>query len=153
MRSERERICDSSSHDGGLSGHSGDVYEMEEPELGVQDTQLNYRCEWNSISFTFLTPARFADSEICWKGKRRNRMILAFSIDWRRWEAAKSVKTLEKQNRDVLGIQRVRAAMHPEVLKYCRLELMQDNYFHAVFEATKGLAQSRESGSRAVVLP
>jgi len=27
------------------------------------------------------------------------------------------------------------------VLKYCKIELMQDNYFHAVFEATKGLAQ------------
>jgi uncharacterized protein (TIGR02391 family) len=31
--------------------------------------------------------------------------------------------------------------IHPEVLKYCRAELMQDNYFHAVFEASKGLAQ------------
>ena len=31
--------------------------------------------------------------------------------------------------------------IHPEVLKYCRSELMQDNYFHAVFEAKKGLAQ------------
>ena len=31
--------------------------------------------------------------------------------------------------------------IHPEVLKYCRTELMQQNYFHAVFEATKGLAQ------------
>lgn len=30
---------------------------------------------------------------------------------------------------------------HPEVFKYCRAELLQDNYFHAVFEATKGLAQ------------
>ncbi len=27
------------------------------------------------------------------------------------------------------------------MLKYCRSELLQDNYFHAVFEATKGLAQ------------
>ena len=27
------------------------------------------------------------------------------------------------------------------MLKYCRTELMQDNYFHAVFEASKGLAQ------------
>jgi uncharacterized protein (TIGR02391 family) len=26
-------------------------------------------------------------------------------------------------------------------LKYCRVELMQDNYFHSVFEAVKGLAQ------------
>jgi len=31
--------------------------------------------------------------------------------------------------------------IHAEVLKYCSTELMQDNYFHAVFEATKGLAQ------------
>ena len=34
------------------------------------------------------------------------------------------------------------------MLKYCRAELMQDNYFHAVFEAAKGLAQRirEESG-------
>lgn len=31
--------------------------------------------------------------------------------------------------------------MHPESLKYCRSELLQDNFFHAVFEASKGLAQ------------
>ena len=32
-------------------------------------------------------------------------------------------------------------ATHHEVFKYCRAELLQDNYFHAVFEAIKGLAQ------------
>ena len=31
--------------------------------------------------------------------------------------------------------------IHPEILKYCQAELMQHNYFHAVFEASKGLAQ------------
>ncbi len=31
--------------------------------------------------------------------------------------------------------------IHPQVIKYCNSELMQDNYFHAVFEATKSLAQ------------
>jgi len=30
---------------------------------------------------------------------------------------------------------------HPEVYKYCQPELMQENYFHAVFEACKGLFQ------------
>lgn len=30
---------------------------------------------------------------------------------------------------------------HPEVFKCCRAELLQDNYFHAVFEAIKGLGQ------------
>lgn len=32
-------------------------------------------------------------------------------------------------------------SIHPEVFKYCRAELLEDNYFHAVFEAVKGLAQ------------
>jgi len=32
-------------------------------------------------------------------------------------------------------------ATHPDVFKYCRAELLQDNYFHAVFEAIKGLGQ------------
>ncbi|HEY4636890.1 MAG TPA: TIGR02391 family protein, partial [Burkholderiales bacterium] len=27
--------------------------------------------------------------------------------------------------------------MHPDVLRFCRPELVQKNYFHAVFEATK----------------
>lgn len=30
---------------------------------------------------------------------------------------------------------------HAEVFKYCRVELLEDNYFHAVLEAVKGLAQ------------
>jgi uncharacterized protein (TIGR02391 family) len=41
---------------------------------------------------------------------------------------------------------RLRAALqqrgvHDDVLKFCRAELLQDNYFHAVFEATKSVAQ------------
>jgi uncharacterized protein (TIGR02391 family) len=29
---------------------------------------------------------------------------------------------------------------HPDVLRFCQAELLQDNYFHAVFEATKSIA-------------
>lgn len=29
---------------------------------------------------------------------------------------------------------------HPEIFKYCRAELLEDNYFHAVLEAIKGVA-------------
>lgn len=32
-------------------------------------------------------------------------------------------------------------AVHVEVLNYCRAELLDENYFHAVFEATKGVAE------------
>jgi hypothetical protein len=31
--------------------------------------------------------------------------------------------------------------VHADVLKFCRGELVQDNYFHAVFEATKSVAE------------
>ncbi|UOG32656.1 TIGR02391 family protein [Leptospira noguchii] len=30
--------------------------------------------------------------------------------------------------------------LHPELINYCRKELLSDNYFHATFEATKGVA-------------
>lgn len=32
-------------------------------------------------------------------------------------------------------------AVHDEVFRYCRAELVDENYFHAVFEATKGVAE------------
>ncbi len=31
-------------------------------------------------------------------------------------------------------------SVHPDVLSFCRAELLQENYFHAVFEATKSIA-------------
>jgi uncharacterized protein (TIGR02391 family) len=33
-----------------------------------------------------------------------------------------------------------RRGVHTDVLRFCRKELLQDNYFHAVFEATKSVA-------------
>lgn len=33
-----------------------------------------------------------------------------------------------------------RRGVHPDVLAFCRAELLQENYFHAVFEATKSVA-------------
>src|SRR5699024_1490600 len=31
--------------------------------------------------------------------------------------------------------------VHPDVLQFCRSELLENNYFHAVFEATKSVAE------------
>jgi uncharacterized protein (TIGR02391 family) len=36
---------------------------------------------------------------------------------------------------------------HQEVLKYCKAELLEENYFHAVFEAVKGVADRLRSMS------
>ena len=61
-------------------------------------------------------------------GKFRNRPAVATLT-----EAERRVKTIlaKFQGRRI----------HAEVLKYCKAELVQDNSFHAVLEATKGLAQ------------
>lgn len=35
----------------------------------------------------------------------------------------------------------LKRSVHPEVLKFCRAELLQNNHFHAVLEATKSVSQ------------
>ena len=35
----------------------------------------------------------------------------------------------------------IRRSVHPDVLAFCQAELLQRNYFHAVFEATKSVAE------------
>ena len=40
--------------------------------------------------------------------------------------------------------------VHVEVLRYCRVERMQDNYFHAVFKAAKGYRKATPGRTEAV---
>lgn len=113
-------------------------------------TQNRYRCANHVLDFirAFLTPARFVGRREEFEAFRhRLNEILAFSgLEYGtdgEFRQVTPVKTLDEAERRV---QTIRAKfqgrrIHPEVLKYCRTELMQDNYFHAVFEATKGLAQ------------
>lgn len=96
----------------------------------------------------FLTPARFVgrggEFESC---RSELNTILAFSGleygqdgQFRLIEVAHTLDEAEARARTIRSKFQGRS-IHPEVLKYCRAELMQDNYFHAVFEAAKGLAQ------------
>jgi uncharacterized protein (TIGR02391 family) len=51
-------------------------------------------------------------------------------------------RTLDEASDRALGLRKelVRRHVHADVLKFCRAELLQENYFHAVFEATKSVA-------------
>lgn len=40
-----------------------------------------------------------------------------------------------------------RRGVHPDVLRFCRAELVSDNYFHAVLEATKSIADKLRTKS------
>ncbi len=41
-----------------------------------------------------------------------------------------------------------RRAVHPDVLQFCEIELLQQNYFHAVLEATKSVAEKIRQRTR-----
>jgi uncharacterized protein (TIGR02391 family) len=45
-----------------------------------------------------------------------------------------------QQRADDLHAELARRDVHPDVLRFCRAELMQQNYFHAVLEAAKSVA-------------
>ena len=107
-------------------------------------------CANRVLDFTgsFLTPARFVGrKEIFEQHLSELNALLAFSGlelgadgQFRRREAARTIDEAERRAQTI-RIKFQGRRLHPEVLKYCKTELMQDNYFHAVFEATKGLAQ------------
>jgi uncharacterized protein (TIGR02391 family) len=57
-----------------------------------------------------------------------------------RVEAAQTLAEAQRRA-DALRAELVRREVHPDVLHFCRAELMQRNYFHAVLEASKSVAQ------------
>ena len=89
--------------------------------VGRNDELEAHRSELNTV----LALAGF---EYGADGKFRNRPAAATLT-----EAERRVKTIQAKFQG--------RRIHHEVLKYCQAELMQHNYFHAVFEASKGLAQ------------
>lgn len=56
-----------------------------------------------------------------------------------RVQAARTVSEAQ-QRADDLRAELARRDVHPDVLAFCRAELMQQNYFHAVLEACKSVA-------------
>jgi len=55
-------------------------------------------------------------------------------------EKSRTISEAEKRCQ-ILSAKLIGRNIHPEVIKFCRVELLNNNYFHAVFEATKSLAQ------------
>lgn len=113
-------------------------------------SQREHQCANRVLDFiqAFLIPARFVGRSTEFETHRQElNTILAFSGleygqdgKFRQREVAQTLEEAESRVRTIRAKFQGRR-MHPEVLKYCRVELLHDNYFHAVFEATKGLAQ------------
>ncbi len=92
-------------------------------------------------------PARFSntawDYESYPQGINTVLALVGASIDkagkLSRTTKASSLREAEKRARD-LREDLVSRGVHPDVLAFCRSELLVDDYFHAVLEATKSVA-------------
>ena len=96
-----------------------------------------------------MNPVRYTGSRVLFDSRRDAlNTILAFcgyslGEDGKLRLRAKSARTLTEAE-EVAGRLRSelsRRGVHPDVLRFCRPELLQENYFHAVFEATKSVAE------------
>ena len=114
------------------------------------ESQSEYQCYNQILNFikSFLDPARFIRQKEVFEEYRQNlNEVLIFSGlkygnngQFHHCEKAQTLDEAKKRVKTIRSKFQGRK-IHPEVLKYCRAELMQDNLFHAVFEATKSLAE------------
>jgi uncharacterized protein (TIGR02391 family) len=95
-----------------------------------------------------LAPARYIDQHPYYDEKlRKINVILSFhGLQYREDGKFHKIKKAETLTDAEGKASRLRdnllyRNLHPELLHYCRAELISDNYFHAVLEACKGVAE------------
>lgn len=134
----------------GLQDHSGESTKWRRLHWVFTDCQVQHRCANRILDFirSYLDPSRFLNRADEFEERRAQlNAVLSFSGleyggdgEFRAVSKARTLDEAEQRLRTLRSKLNGRV-IHPEVTKYCRTELLQENYFHAVFEATKGLAQ------------
>ena len=93
-----------------------------------------------------MDPARYVEKPAVFHARRHRLnsvlalcgMSLGEDGQIRRTDAARTIdQALERANR--LHAALVQRAVHVDVLRFCNAEILQENYFHAVFEAMKSI--------------
>lgn len=94
-----------------------------------------------------MNPVRYRSNPELFEEKRSElNTILAFAgyslgEDGILSEVRRAATLTEAQGKaNRLRSELIRRNVHPDVLAFCRAELLEENYFHAVFEATKSVA-------------
>lgn len=97
---------------------------------------------------SFLVPTRFVGKRDEFEHHRNalNAVLILHGLEYCKdgqFRHIPHASTLDEAEARARGVRNKLAPRntHPEVYKYCQPELMQENYFHAVFEACKGLFQ------------
>lgn len=113
-------------------------------------SQVDTRCSNHVFAFikSYLTPMRFVGNRMEFETLREelNAILILHGLEYGKdgeFRYIDKAKTLDEAEARASGVrdQLLSRKTHSEVYKYCKPELMQENYFHAVFEACKGLFQ------------
>ena len=112
------------------------------------DFQNREQCSNNIFTFIklALSPSRYVNEpeRFEWLLKNTNQQL-----SFAGWKIGEDGKQLKIQKATTIQEAQIKARNlkseienrngHAEIIKYCKAELLSDNYFHAVFEACKGL--------------
>ncbi|XOB63878.1 TIGR02391 family protein [Deferribacteres bacterium DY0037] len=136
--------------DRSLQDKSGESTKWKRLYWVFADSQRQYKCSNKIIDFiqAYFDPARYISRNNEFEERREelNKILVFAGLKLGKdgkIQICDKASTLEEAERRVQTIRTKfkYRSMHPEVFNYCNQELMQENYFHAVFEAAKGLAQ------------
>ena len=107
------------------------------------------RCGNNVVAFIYaaMNPVRYVGNHELFENRRfQLNQVLAFAGytlgEDGKLRQVKAVRTLNEAQERASRLRKelIARKVHPDVLRFCRAELLQDNYFHAVFEAAKSVA-------------
>ncbi|WP_324726388.1 TIGR02391 family protein [Klebsiella sp. ZJOU C1] len=134
----------------GIQDTSGHSTKWRRIYISLMARQQTDRCGNNVAAFIMLimSPARHTNNQARFESARQilNKVLIFDGLqigddgNFRLVNAAKTINE-SKLRVDTLFKHLQGRDIHPEVLKYCQEELMMENYFHAVFEAAKSIAQ------------
>jgi uncharacterized protein (TIGR02391 family) len=120
----------------------------------LQQRQLQDVCSNHVIAFLqrALDPVRYTRNPETFDNRREEINVVLRFCGYEIGEDGKfrqtvATKTLTEAEERAgrLRTELRRRQVHPDVLSFCRAELLQRNYFHAVFEATKSVADKIRS--------
>ena len=127
----------------GLSKHKriAEVLSCEQHKVGSANCVLRFVQECLSKSRFVGRNEEFEDYRI-----QLNKVLVLVGLEYGKdcqFHKVQQANTLDEVDRRVNSLMsKLRERnVHPEVLKYCTRELLAEDYFHAIFEASKGVCQ------------
>lgn len=134
----------------GITDVSGQSTKWRRIHISLLARQEKDCCGNNVAAFIMavMAPGRYVGDQLRYETARSalNQILIFDGLQlgedgqFRRVSAANTINEAKRRAEGMASRLRGRD-IHPEILRYCREELMQENYFHAVFEAAKSLVQ------------